>query len=242
VGQISELEKLNAQSQYKKIELTFKEALNQFSSEQIRFSFLIGNASLVRYKPQEKLNKFQDVMDTNFTQDAIDNNPTLAVYNQALKVSRFERRTEYFKLFPGLVLGYLNQGESNSPLLYRFKIGISVPLWAWNHAGRLRSQDRLLQESEAQRDLAQYDISSEYGSALEFYKQHKSNLQYYENLGLKEAEEIIRSAKESYKLGAITYYNYLQNIELAFQIQLGYLDTLKEYNTAWLKLQYLSGN
>jgi len=90
--------------------------------------------------------------------------------------------------------------------------------------------------------LAQYEISSEYGTALEFYKQHKSNLQYYESLGLKEAQEIIRSAKESYKLGAITYYNYLQNIELAFQIQLGYLDTLKEYNTAWLKLQYLSGN
>ncbi len=242
VGQISELEKLNAQSQYKKIELTFKEALNQFSSEQIRFSFLIGNASLVRYKPQEKLSKFQDVMDTNFTQEAVDNNPTLAVYNQALKVSRFERRTEYFKLFPGLVLGYLNQGESNSPLLYRFKIGISVPLWAWNHAGRLRSQDRLLQESEAQRDLAQYEISSEYGSSLEFYKQHQGNLQYYENFGLKESSEIIRSAKESYKLGAITYYQYLQNIELAFQIQLGYLETLKEYNAAWLKLQYLSGN
>jgi cobalt-zinc-cadmium resistance protein CzcA len=73
------------------------------------------------------------------------------------------------------------------------------------------------------------------------YKQYSQILDYFETIGTKQSKQIIESAQKSFRSGAISYYFYLQNIDQAFQIDLGYLDALKNYNQSVINLLYIKG-
>ena len=64
---------------------------------------------------------------------------------------------------------------------------------------------------------------------------------YYETIGLKQAEEIIRVSQISYNLGEIGYIEYIQNLTQAFDTKLKYLAALISYNQAIILLNYLNG-
>ena len=49
------------------------------------------------------------------------------------------------------------------------------------------------------------------------------------------------NAQKSLENGAIDYVEYVQNVDQALELKLGYLNTLNEYNQAIIDLQYLIG-
>ena len=53
------------------------------------------------------------------------------------------------------------------------------------------------------------------------------------------ADEIIRMAEKSYLSGETDYLQYIQSLEGAGQIELGYLESLNQYNQTVLEMQYL---
>ncbi len=66
-------------------------------------------------------------------------------------------------------------------------------------------------------------------------------MDYYETIGLKQADEIIRISQISYKLGEIEYMEYIQNLTMAFDTKLKYLEALNLYNQAIIELNYVNG-
>jgi cobalt-zinc-cadmium resistance protein CzcA len=71
--------------------------------------------------------------------------------------------------------------------------------------------------------------------------QYKDNLNYFETIGLAEADEILRSSRESFRLGSITYYQFIQNLDLSYTLRQNYLETLRNYNQSLNSLIYLRG-
>jgi hypothetical protein len=85
-------------------------------------------------------------------------------------------------------------------------------------------------------------LNTEYAKAQADYRQFQDNLAYFETTGLPEAAEILRNSKESFRLGSINYYQYLQNLELAYSLRQNYLETLRNYNQSIITLTYLKGD
>lgn len=56
-------------------------------------------------------------------------NPALQTLQQEVLVAEREVEVAKSRGLPELMLGYLNQGERNSPVGNRFNVGITVPLW-----------------------------------------------------------------------------------------------------------------
>jgi cobalt-zinc-cadmium resistance protein CzcA len=62
------------------------------------------------------------------------------------------------------------------------------------------------------------------------YLAYKSQLDYFNDSANEEALQIIKAANLSLKLGNIAPYEYLFGMSQAFDIQLKYLEAIKNYN------------
>jgi len=63
-------------------------------------------------------------------------------------------------------------------------------------------------------------------------------LNTYEENQLKIADELLKTAKLSYKAGEIDFFRYVQSLEYGQRIQLDYLTKLRDYNETIIALNY----
>jgi len=84
----------------------------------------------------------------------------------------------------------------------------------------------------------QQRLLKEYQNLLDQYFKLKQKLEYYETSGLELAQKIIQNSSNLYHLGQIDYVEYLQNMEEAYTIQQEYLNTLNDYNSVVITLNY----
>lgn len=242
VGQISNLEKLNGEAYYKQIQFNKMQSKAELQNSKIQLSILMGKPNDTTYNYAGKIVKIIDYQiqnqpDTNFA-----SNPITNYYIQQKSLNKSLLKVEQNKRIPGLMFGFLNQAESNTALRYYFSAGVRLPIWYWAYGSKISAAKKDVEIINSQSQYANYAIKGEYTKELALYKQFSAAVDYYENIGLAQSNEIIRSAKESYRLGSIGYYVYLQNINQAFQIQLSYIESLKNHNKSVLALQYLLGN
>ncbi|MNL62940.1 hypothetical protein D3C87_1870160 [compost metagenome] len=64
---------------------------------------------------------------------------------------------------------------------------------------------------------------------------------YFTSAGLKQADEQLRIAQVSYDLGEIGYIEFIQNMALAVQSKLDYLQNVNQLNQSVIQLQFLKG-
>jgi len=64
-------------------------------------------------------------------------------------------------------------------------------------------------------------------------------LMYYETQGRHLSEEIIETAEQSFKHGEIDFFQFLQSIENAKEIEISYLETLNQYNQTVIDINHL---
>ena len=72
------------------------------------------------------------------------------------------------------------------------------------------------------------------------YEKYAKALDYYKEEGGELAEEILKTAELSFRNGEIDFFQYIQSIENANDIQLDRLDNLNRYNQTVIQLNYLS--
>ena len=242
VGQISSLEKINGESQYKRIQYSLKVSRNELRNAKYQFNLLMGRPNDTTYIPAEALRKssYQFVftpVDTSY----ISNNPLLDYSYRNVTLNRNQLKVERRRRIPGPVLGYLNQGTPDTGIEPRLRLGITLPVWQWVFQSNINAAKKGIEIAQTQQLLTAYQLNTEYAKAQADYRQNRDNVTYFESTGLPEASEILRNARESFRLGSITYYQYLQNVELSYTIRQNYLETLKNYNQAIINLIYLKG-
>lgn len=242
VGQISNLEKINGEAFYKQIQFNMLQTRAALQNERIQLSILVGRPEDTTIITDGVLRKIIDyevdqLPDTSFT-----TNPLTKFYKQQIVTSRKSLALERNKALPGLVLGYLDQGQPNSKLEYRVRFGVTLPLWFWTYSSRISAAKKDVEISQEQSKLNNYQLKGEYSKELAQLRQYSTAVKYFETVGIAQSNEIIKSAKESYRSGSIGYYFYLQNLVQAFQIQLNALEALKDYNLSIITLQYLLGD
>lgn len=243
VGQISNLEKVNGESQYKRIQYNLAQAKSELRNAKIQMGLLLGSPGDTSFLPDLKLHRLEELIPEPA---AFDNaffltNPMLALNKNYENLNQSILKVEKRKLSPSLIVGWLDQGNTETSAFYRLKFGVSIPIWAWTYKANINSAKKGVEISQTQTKITTYQLGTEYAKAMSDYRQNKDNLAYFEGTAVRQANEILRDSRESYRLGSISYYAYLQNLELAFQIQLNYLESMSRYNQAIINLKYLKG-
>jgi outer membrane protein TolC len=168
-------------------------------------------------------------------------NPQTAFYQQNLRLNESALVLEKKRRLPNLVVGYLNQGYRDSPLLYRFRFGLSLPVWGWVAQSRIDAAQTDVAIANSQITLNNYELQGDYDKAYADYLQYSEALDYYTTIGLMQANELIKAANDGYRLGSIGYYDVLLSLQQAFKTRLGYLEALRNFNQSVITLQYLKG-
>jgi outer membrane protein TolC len=241
-GEADLLEKISAEAKSKEVHNLYIQARADLLNSQLQLQILTGVTAkdIVTNQVLEKSNaNFSALLfgDTS----VFKTNPFIQYYQQNILVNKQNLRLQKTKLLPGLSIGYLNQVGSEQPQNFRFRYGVTIPLWFWTYNSQIKAASYQYKMANSQYAIAQKNINSGYQQALADYKKYFESLNYYETTGLKQADAIISTAMRSFESGNISYIIYMQSLNQAFEIKLSYLETVKNYNQSIIQINYFNG-
>ncbi|MBE9600225.1 CusA/CzcA family heavy metal efflux RND transporter [Pedobacter sp. MC2016-24] len=251
VGETSNLELITARNKYQEVQALKQAANAELAIEQLNLQQLLQTTDPI--VPSEK--SLPVLGKTDPLTAVASDNPLSALYGQQVNLAKAKIALERSKAMPEFTLGYaqqfviksfdpanLSRGYTPGTRIAGMQVGIAVPLF--NGAGRARVNSEKIAAQIAETDLLriQSQLQSQYQQELQNYTRHKNMVDYYTSEGLKQADEQLRIAQVSYDLGEIGYMEFIQNMALAVQGKLTYLQTLNQMNKSVIQLQFLKGN
>jgi cobalt-zinc-cadmium resistance protein CzcA len=140
---------------------------------------------------------------------------------------------------PDINLDYFN-GRNNglSQSLYGFQVGIAVPLLFSGTTTKIKAAQIELKSWEQQKQNEEQKLLQYLNQKQSELAKYQEAINYYNQFGKKLSDEIIKVANLSYKNGEIDFFQYIQSLENATTIQVDHLDTLLQFNTIQLELNY----
>ena len=250
LGETSNLELITAKNKYQEVQALKQAAETELAMEQLNLQQLLNVNTIVT--PADK--KLPALVYANDSTTGT-NNPLLGYYQQQVAIARAKVDLERAKTMPELTLGYaqqfviksfdpanLNRGYTPGTRIAGLQVGVAVPLF--NGAGRARINSEKIATQIAETDYLgmQRKLSIQYQQELKNYSKNRSLAGYFTSGGLTQADEQLRIAQVSYDLGEIGYMEFIQNMTLAIQSKLNYLQTVKQLNQSVIQLQFLKGN
>ncbi len=241
-GDAGLLEKVSAETKSKEIENYFIQAKTDLQNAQRQLQLITGlNDNIISSSGEITKTAINFPIEIGLDSTSIPLSPLLKYYEQNTLVNKQNLQLQKIRLLPGFSIGYLNQVGPEQPTPFRWRYGITLPLWFWTYSSQINAAKYQYQMSQSQYAIAQKTYSSEYMKALSDFSKYSSSLNYYEQTGMKQAETIINTAQRSYGAGEISYITFMQSLNQAFEIKLGYMDVLRNYNQSIIELNYLKG-
>ncbi|MGL5111608.1 MAG: efflux RND transporter permease subunit, partial [Flavobacterium sp.] len=234
LGESNYLEKITAQSKLRKISTKLKQI--DFEKK-AQYELLQG-----LMQTDEKVTIFEKELVPTYTLDSTSGKKLHLVY--------LERTSDYYKeqiamqkqqWLPDINLEYF-QGKNSglSQALYGFQVGIAVPILFSGNVSKTKVAQLEWQSWEEQKQNQDKKM-------IQFIRQKQNegakfqeSISYYTTTGKKLSEEIIKVANSSYKNGEIDFFQYIQSLENAVGIQVDYLESVLQFNSSQLELQYLN--
>jgi cobalt-zinc-cadmium resistance protein CzcA len=247
-GETSNLEKYAAQNKYYEIKLQIRQSGIDLASNQLVLQKLMNTTdSLVLSDTSLLKIPLEIVVDTS-----LENHPQTIFFQEQVNVANAELQLEKSRIMPDFNIGYYHQllvKGFNPAKIDReytantrtggFQAGMTLPLFFGAQRAKINAArvNTMLVQTSAQ--SARKNLQTMYLTQYNEYLKQKEGIDYYEHLGLKQADEIIRISQVSYKLGEIGYVEYIQNLTMAFDTKMRYLEAIKQFNQAIIELNYI---
>lgn len=161
--------------------------------------------------------------------------------NNRQKLSDAQQQLEGHRFLPDLSLEYF-QG-SNSQLntsLYGVQFGIKIPVLFFGQGARSKSSKIESEMTSLQNHQIELRTQQAFKNLMGQWKQLSDELDYYENEGEALSNQILKVASGGYQNGEIDFFQYIQSLENAFELQMSYWDALQLYNETVLAINYLT--
>ena len=234
LGETNYLEKITAASKQKQIHIAYSA-----TKKEVEMSYI----NLLKTVQSEDSISIADepILKIPLVNMVIENTPEMDYYQNQIAVSEAEKRFEKQQLLPDIGVEYF-QGTTNTTneRLSGYQVGLKIPLLFGGTSSRIKAAgfatDIAVAESKeytVQLHAKSYTLQTE-------LSQLQETLDYYENEGATLSEEILKTAHSSFKNGEITFYQYIQSLESAYEITLDYLDKLQLYNQTAIAINYLT--
>ncbi|MGO4818264.1 CusA/CzcA family heavy metal efflux RND transporter [Flavobacterium sp. W22_SRS_FP1] len=131
-----------------------------------------------------------------------------------------------------------NKGLSQS--INGFQIGIGVPILFSGNISKSKVAQLELQSWEQQKQNEERKREQFIDQKKNELAKYQEAINYYNQYGKKLSDEIIKVGNLSYKHGEIDFFQYIQSLENATDIQAEYLDNVLQFNRTQLDAQYLN--
>ncbi len=238
-GQIDYLQKLFAETQYGEVHNQYLQAQLTTTNLQGQLQYLTGLQETFMAAPLNTNPVHEFTVTTDSA--AFATNPSVQIYNQAGLIAQKNISLQKAKALPGLAVGFFNQGERNTPVRNRFRVGFTVPLWFGQYQSNINAAKTEWEINKQKVTGLRQQLSVQLIQAQNEMAIYTQSLTYYQSTGIKKSNEIISTAKRFFESGEYDYINYLRNINDAYSIHLKYLEAIRNYNQGILSIKYLTG-
>src|SRR5690606_20180332 len=232
LGETNYLEMITAQSKQKQLETLYKQALQDIvlATEQLKKVVQADSLQIVN-QPLDKLELEKVTIADNLGLQTLELSKNYyKALNQKEKQSLLhDLKLEYFQ--------GTNSGINKNLVGYTF--GVKIPLFFSGNVSKIKASKIAQEVAEEQQQDYQVKLNAEYQSLLAKLKQYEEAINYYETQGRTLSEEIVKTAERTFKEGEIDFFQYIQSIETAKDIELTYLDNLNTYNQTIIAINYL---
>ncbi|MFV8343242.1 CusA/CzcA family heavy metal efflux RND transporter [Flavobacterium sp. XS2P39] len=234
LGETNYLEKITAQSKFRQIRSKLSQIDMEKKAQYERLQSYLQTEEKLAIKssiivPLNGLtNETSKLLYTTYLESVTKNHQTqLALQKQ--------------QWLPDINLDYFqgkNTGLSQS--LYGFQIGLAIPVLFSGTVSKTKVAQLELQSWEQLKQNEEQKIDRYISQKRNELAKYQEAMNYYEEYGKKLSEEIIKVANSSYRHGEIDFFQYIQSLENATTIQVDHLETILQFNTTQLDLQYLN--
>jgi cobalt-zinc-cadmium resistance protein CzcA len=234
LGETNYLEKITAASKQKQIHLNYKSIkkdvamayVNLLKTIQVKDSIDIVKEGVLKVPQNTK---------------QPENSPEMGYYQNRIALFEAENKLEKQQLLPDIGLEYF-QGTSDGTreVLSGYQLGLKIPLLFGGTTSRIKSARIATEIAVAESEEYTIQLNAKRISLETELSQLQETLDYYENEGAILSEEILKIAHSSFRTGEIDFYQYIQSLESAYEINLDYLDKLQLYNETVIAINYLT--
>jgi cobalt-zinc-cadmium resistance protein CzcA len=182
----------------------------------------------------------------------LNSNPSLQLLYQNVALAQQNKKVEAALALPDLSVGYFNQsltGTQNingndiyfdrSKRFQGLSAGISVPLAFPGSMFKVKSLELQKQAVQKEADNTKLLLQSELQGAISEYQQRLTEYAFYKEINLNNADVILNTASLNYRSGNIAYMEYLQALQTAGEIRLGYLQAINRLNQSVININLL---
>lgn len=160
-------------------------------------------------------------------------------YEDLYNLEQANLKMEKSRFFPGLSAGYFNQSIDRVNGFSGFRLGMTFPLWFVPQGGRI-SQARLKAEiAQNEMEMQSHRQQLRIQNLQKQLQNYDQQLIYYEETAMKSSETLIKTAKLQFEKQDIEYFEFIQSISVALDINRAYLEQINRYNQTAIELEYL---
>lgn len=251
-GESSYLEKIAALNKYREVQLQRQQAEADIAIYQQELRRLLN----VTWTPSVDTGSIQK-LEGNFISDttAIKTNPILEFHRRSVDQSLSALRVERNRALPDFSLSLKRQYILNSynpadidrnyfsgTKAAGFEVAVAVPLFYGSFRGRIQAAKYGYQITQTKLEKANAQLQARYAQQYQQFIKLRDAVNFYEQGGLQQAEEILKISQFSYQQGELGYVEFIQNTSQAIGTRLQYLEILNQYNESVIELNYLAGD
>jgi cobalt-zinc-cadmium efflux system outer membrane protein len=238
-GEIDFVEKSFAQLQFGKIhqQLLLAQSEYDLAVQDIMLLSGVTEEFDVAAYTEEELKKITE----NVTQTSASNAQLIIAQNQS-DIAQERIKLEKSRAMPGFQLGYLNQVAKNSPIQYRFQAGITLPLWWWQYAGRIKSAKANAEKAAFEQESVMLSFKNSQGNAIINAEAARNQLKYYIDSGLAEVEALEKSSERFHLAGERDLTTHLRTLNDVMDIRFNYAQAARQLMDALALLKYMNGS
>ncbi|MVO08045.1 CusA/CzcA family heavy metal efflux RND transporter [Flavobacterium sp. TP390] len=163
-------------------------------------------------------------------------------YSQQAMV--YEKEANAFKKMraPKLGLGYFGQTLNKESYFQGFTVGLQIPLFSGANTARAKASEISKSQSQLEFDKTKLTLKLQKEELVNQFAKQQKAIQYFENEGLKYAEQIISTAQKSYANGDMSYWSYISFLNQAIDIKKQNIEAVNAYNQSAIQMQFPSFN
>lgn len=239
-GQIDYLQQTFAETQYGEIHNQYQQSLIRAASLKAQLQWFTGIKDSISAEPliiAQSQSQFLYAPDST----ALLSNPAVQLLQQQENVAKQNISLQKSKALPGLAFGYFNQGERTTKWSNRFRFGLTIPLWFGQYKSKINAAKTEQEFIQSKQQGLQQELSAQVINANSEMQTNWQSVQYYQQTGLRKAQEVITTSQRFFVSGEIDYINLLRNSNDAYNVYQKYLEAVRNYNLSVINHKYLMG-
>ncbi len=178
----------------------------------------------------------------NYTTKAMEpnldsSNIHLNYFNAKAKESKAALQLEKSRFFPEFSFGYARQEINPIKGLNSYSIGIAFPIFFTNQQSKVRIAKIEYNKAKIEASANSLELENKLNELRAAIERYQQTISYYSSTALKEAENLIKTADIQLRESESSIIEYIQSMNMAREIKIGYIQSVYNYNIAALEYE-----